>query len=101
MTIGLPVDPEPQTRHAYHLYTIGVDEEKFSISRAAFLNFMTPHNIGVAVHYLSIPEHSYYQKTFDWQQEDYPNTMRKGRQTVSLPLSAKWTDEDMGVSLKQ
>lgn len=27
--------------------------------------------------------------------EDYPNAMRIGRQTVSLPLSAKLSDEDV------
>jgi len=95
LPIGLPTDPEPQTRHAYHLYTIGVDEEKCGISRDDFLNAMTAHNIGVGVHYLSIPEHPYYQKTFGWQPEVYPNAMRTGRQTVSLPISAKLTDEDV------
>lgn len=95
LPIGLPADPEPQTRHAYHLYTILIDEGKCGISRDAFLNAMTKHNIGVGVHYLSIPEHPYYQKTFGWQPEDYPNAMRIGRQTVSLPLSAKLTDKDV------
>ncbi len=94
LPIGLPADPEPQTRHAYHLYTILVDEERCGITRDAFLNAMTAHNIGVGVHYLSIPEHPYYQKTFGWRPEDYPNAMRIGRQTVSLPLSAKLTDKD-------
>jgi len=56
---------------------------------------MTAHNIGVGVHYLSIPEHPYYQQTFGWKPEDYPNAMQIGRQTVSLPLSAKLTDEDV------
>ena len=100
LPIGLPADHEPQTRHAYHLYTIGVDEEKCGITRDAFLNAMTSHNIGVGVHYLSIPEHPYYQKTFGWRPEDYPNAMRIGRQTVSLPLSAKLTDEDVEDAIK-
>jgi len=56
---------------------------------------MTAHNIGVGVHYLSIPEHLYYQKTFGWKPKDYPTAMRIGRQTVSLPFSAKLTDEDV------
>jgi dTDP-4-amino-4,6-dideoxygalactose transaminase len=95
LRIGLPADPEPQTRHAYHLHTILIDEEKCGISRDAFLNAMTAQNIGVGVHYLSIPEHPYYQNTFGWRPEDYPNAMQAGRQTVSLPLSAKLTDEDV------
>ena len=49
----------------------------------------------MGVHYLSIPEHPYYQKTFGWKPEDYPNAMLIGRQTVSLPLSPKLTDKDV------
>ena len=54
---------------------------------------MTANNIGVGVHYLSIPEHPVYQEKFGWQPADYPNATRVGRQTVSLPLSAKLSDE--------
>jgi len=95
LPITAPAEPEPETRHAYHLYTIIVNEEKCGISRDAFLDAMTAQNIGVGVHYLSIPEHPYYQETFGWRPEDYPNAMRIGRQTVSLPLSAKFTDQDV------
>jgi dTDP-4-amino-4,6-dideoxygalactose transaminase len=56
---------------------------------------MTRHNIGVGVHYLSIPEHPYYQKIFGWRPEDYPQAMRIGRQTVSLPLSPGLSDGDV------
>jgi dTDP-4-amino-4,6-dideoxygalactose transaminase len=95
LPLTLPADPEPETRHAYHLYTILVDEERTSIGRDAFLNAMTARNIGVGVHYLSIPEHPYYQRAFGWRPEDYPNAMRIGRQTVSLPVSAKLLDGDV------
>ena len=93
--LGLPVNPEPETRHAYHLYTILVDKTKTGISRDAFLDAMTAQNIGIGVHYLGIPEHPYYKKTFGWKPDDYPNAMRIGRQTVSLPISAKLTDGDV------
>jgi dTDP-4-amino-4,6-dideoxygalactose transaminase len=96
LPLTVPSDSAPDTRHAYHLYTVLVDEEKAGMSRDAFLDVMTVENIGVGVHYLSIPEHPYYQKTFGWKPEDYPNAMRIGRQTVSLPISAKLTDEDVG-----
>ena len=95
LPLGLPAPPEENTRHAYHLYTILVDETRAGISRDAFLDAMTAENIGVGVHYLSIPEHPYYQQTFGWRPEDYPHAMRIGRQTVSLPLSAKLSDDDV------
>jgi dTDP-4-amino-4,6-dideoxygalactose transaminase len=56
---------------------------------------MMARNIGVGVHYLSIPEHPYYQNTYAWCPEDYPNAMRIGRQTVSLPLSPGLSDRDV------
>ncbi len=96
LPIALPAPIEPDTRHAYHLYTILIDEQRCGISRDEFLDAMTAQNIGIGVHYLSIPEHPYYQQTFGWQPVDFPSAMNIGRQTVSLPLSAKLTNEDVG-----
>lgn len=96
LPVGLPAAPEPDTRHAYHLYTIMVDEERTGVGRDAFLNRMTENGIGVGVHYLAIPEHPFYQERFGWKPEDYPNATTIGRRTVSLPLSAKLDDEDVG-----
>jgi dTDP-4-amino-4,6-dideoxygalactose transaminase len=92
LPIGLPAEPEPDTRHGYHLYTILIDEARTGISRDPLLEAMTAAGIGVGVHYLSVPEHPVYQEQFGWRPEDYPNAMRIGRETVSLPLSAKLTD---------
>ena len=94
LPIGLPAQVEENTRHAYHLFTILIDEEKTGLSRDRFLDRMTAEGVGVGVHYLSLPEHPYYQKTFGWKPEDYPCAMRIGRQIVSLPISAKLTDAD-------
>lgn len=95
LPLGLQAALEPDIRHAFHLYTVLIDKAKTGISRNVFVRKMTENNIGVGVHYLSIPEHPYYQKTFGWKPEDYPHAMRIGRQTVSLPLSPKLTDEDV------
>ncbi|MFC1856760.1 DegT/DnrJ/EryC1/StrS family aminotransferase [Thermodesulfobacteriota bacterium] len=95
LPIGLPAPPEEDTRHAFHLYTILVDEKKTGVRRDAFLTAMTFHNIGVGVHYLSIPEHPYYRERFGWHPENYPHAMHIGRQTVSLPLSAKLQEDDV------
>jgi dTDP-4-amino-4,6-dideoxygalactose transaminase len=95
LPVTLPASPEPGTRHGLHLYTLLIDERRTGISRDAFLREMGTQNIGVGVHYLSIPEHPYYRERFQWSPEQYPNAMRIGRQTVSIPLSAKLTDEDV------
>lgn len=95
LPIILPEKEEPDTRHAYHLYTILIDNDRAGIDRDSFLNEITKRKIGVGVHYLSIPEHPFYKETYGWKPEDYPNATKIGRQTVSLPLSAKLTDEDV------
>lgn len=95
LPVGLPASVEKSTRHAYHLFTILIDEEIAGFSRDRFLDRMTAEGVGVGVHYLSLPEHPYYQQTFGWKPEEYPNAFRIGRQTVSLPLSAKLTEQDV------
>jgi dTDP-4-amino-4,6-dideoxygalactose transaminase len=95
LPVQLPAEPEAETRHAHHLYTILIDEVAAGLSRDQFLDAMTARRIGVGVHYLSIPEHPYYRQGFGWKPEDYPHAMKIGRQTVSLPISAKLTDEDV------
>jgi len=95
LPVTLPAPPEPDTRHAFHLYSIQIDEKRTGLKRDAFLDAMTARNIGVGVHYLSIPEHPYYQVNYGWKPEEYPRAMLIGRQTVSLPISAKLTDTDV------
>jgi dTDP-4-amino-4,6-dideoxygalactose transaminase len=95
LPIGLPAPTAPDSRHAHHLYTVMIDPARAGISRDGFLDQMTRRKIGVGVHYLSLPEHPYYQTALGWRPEQYPQAFRIGRQTVSLPLSPKLTDEDV------
>ncbi len=95
LPVELPAAPEPNTRHALHLYTLLIDERRAKVTRDQFLTAMTHHNIGVGVHYMSVPEHPYYQRALGWKPEDCPNAMEIGRRTVSLPLSAGLSDGDV------
>jgi dTDP-4-amino-4,6-dideoxygalactose transaminase len=95
LPLTLPAPPEPETRHALHLYTILVDPAVAGMNRDDFLAGMNRRRIGVGVHYLCLAEHPYYQQTFGWRPEDYPAATRIGRQTVSLPLSPKLTEADL------
>jgi len=92
--LTLPAAPAADTRHGLHLYTVMIDAARCGIERDAFLDAMNNARIGVGVHYLSIPEHPYYQQRFGWRPEQWPNAMQLGRQTVSLPLSPALSDAD-------
>ncbi|MBS0462418.1 MAG: DegT/DnrJ/EryC1/StrS family aminotransferase [Proteobacteria bacterium] len=95
LPIGLPAAPAPDTRHAHHLFTVMIDESRCGLSRDDFLDAMNAQRIGVGVHYLAVPEHPFYQQRYGWHPEQWPNAMRIGRQTVSLPLSPKLTDDEV------
>ncbi len=96
LPIRLPVSPECGTRHAYHLYIVRVEETTAGKTRDQFLADMTARNIGIGVHYLGVPEHPYYRERFRWRAREYPNAISIGRTTVSLPLSARLDDHDVG-----
>ncbi|MEO0435985.1 MAG: DegT/DnrJ/EryC1/StrS family aminotransferase [Pseudomonadota bacterium] len=93
--LGLPPLPEPDTRHAFHLFTVRVDAKQCGISRDTLMNALNTKNIGVGVHYLSIPEHPAYQELFHWKPEEYPHAHRYGQETLSLPLSPSLTERDV------
>lgn len=94
LPIELPAHPDADTRHGYHLYTIMIDPIRCGMERDSFLEAMNGLRIGTGVHYLSVPEHPYYQHRFGWRAEQWPVAMRLGRQTVSLPLSPAMSDDD-------
>ena len=91
----LPAPDEPDTRHAHHLYTLLIDDEQAGMDRDSFLTGMTHQNIGVGVHYRSIAEHPFYQEFLRCQPEDFPIALDVGRRTLSLPLSAALSDDDV------
>ncbi len=90
-----PAPVESDTRHAYHLYTLLLDVAKLKMNRDEFLDAMTKQNIGVGVHYIALHLHPYYQKAFGYKRGDFPNAEWISDRTVSLPISAKLSDEDV------
>lgn len=96
LPLETPAPIEANNRHARHLYTLLVDEERAGIDRNAFMDGMQEQNIGTGVHYLSLPEYTYYQENFGWDPEQYPHARRIGRQTASIPLAPNLSEKDVG-----
>lgn len=95
LPVASPARAETDTRHGRHLYTVMINAQQCGIERDEFLEAMNAARIGTGVHYLSIPEHPYYQQRFLWRPEQWPNAMKLGRETVSLPLSPAMSDKDV------
>jgi dTDP-4-amino-4,6-dideoxygalactose transaminase len=96
LPIDLPAPFEPETRHALHLFTIGVDAHRCGINRDDFMMRLHEAGIGTGVHYRSLAEHPYYQERFGWHPEEWPASMQIGRTTVSLPLSPAMQSDSVG-----
>ncbi len=95
LPVSLPAVLEPETRHAFHLYTLLIKKERAGVNRDDFIAALHRTNIGTGVHYRSVAVHPIYQERFRWNPSDYPNAEATGRSTVSLPLSAKLLDSDV------
>jgi dTDP-4-amino-4,6-dideoxygalactose transaminase len=95
LPLGLPHEPVAHTRHAYHLYTVRVSPQRCGLERDRFLDLLQEQNIGAGVHYRALPEHPFYQQHLGWDGRDVPEAVAYGRETVSLPLSAKLTAHDV------
>lgn len=95
LPIGVPTEPEKNTRHAYHLYTVTIDKDRCGITRDEFIERMGKLKVGVGVHYQSLAQHPYYEERFGWQPSHYPAAEEFGRSTVSLPISPKLSDDDV------
>jgi dTDP-4-amino-4,6-dideoxygalactose transaminase len=94
LPLHLPAPDECDIRHARHLYTVLAYEEECGKSRDQVLNSLTQQRIGCGVHYTALHLHPYYRKTFGFSEGAYPNAEWVGKGTLSLPLSAKLTDQD-------
>lgn len=88
----LPPAPEPDTRHAYHLYTPLLDLDQLTCDRDHVLGGMTMEGIGIGVHYLPVHSHPFYRTVLETNQP-FPNAEFVGQRTLSLPLSGDITDE--------
>ena len=82
------------TRHAMHLYTIRV-RPGIGLNRDELMRALFERNIGTGVHYTALHLHPYYSKTFGYKRGDFPASELVGDTTLSIPLSAGLTDEDV------
>jgi dTDP-4-amino-4,6-dideoxygalactose transaminase len=96
---SLPLDTPPpaeeNTRHARHLYTILLKLEGLKADRDTIQQALYQKNIGTGIHFISLHLHPYYQDTFGYKRDDFPNAAFVSERTISLPLSARLSDEDV------
>lgn len=90
-----PKDPEPNTVHGYHLYPILVDIDKLKTNRETIQNALHAENIGIGIHFIALHFHPFYQRKYNYKRGDFPNSEFISDRTISIPFSAKLTDQDV------
>jgi dTDP-4-amino-4,6-dideoxygalactose transaminase len=95
LPVELPAPDADDCVHARHLYTLLVDEERTGCTRDAFMQRLREMGIGSGVHYRAVHLQPYYRERFGYRPEDFPAAFRISERTLSLPLSAGLSDEDV------
>ena len=93
LPLSTPASPEPDTRHARHLYQVLLDEHAV-YGRDQLLNALTEHRIGTGVHYRGVHLHPFYRDKYGLRPEHFPVASSISERTLSLPLSPKVTEAD-------
>lgn len=95
LPLSIPSPPEKETKHARHLYTILLNLEELKVDRDTFQQTLYEEKIGTGIHYISLHLHDYYRKIYGYRPEDFQNSRHISERTISLPLSAKLTNQDV------
>ena len=96
----IPAPFEKDTKHWLHLYTILLDIDKLKVDRDFILQALIRENVGVGVHYVSLHLQPFYQQTYGYRRGDFTNAEWISDCTISLPFSAKLTDNDVESVIK-
>jgi dTDP-4-amino-4,6-dideoxygalactose transaminase len=78
--------PPFQDDHAWHLFVIQLKEEQWSLSRDEVMERLFEKGIGVSVHFKPLHLMTYWKERYHLTPEDFPESLKKFRRSISLPL---------------
>jgi dTDP-4-amino-4,6-dideoxygalactose transaminase len=94
LPLETPPPPQPDTRHARHLYQVLVGRAA-PVSRDRLMTSLTARRIGVGVHYRACHLHPYYRDRYGLAPDRFPHATDISDRTLSLPLSPDLTEDDL------
>ena len=93
LSLATPPAPDPESRHARHLYQVLVGPDA-PLTRDELIDALTARRIGTGVHYRGVHLHPFYRDKYGLQPSDFPVATAISECTLSLPLSPKLTEAD-------
>ena len=73
-------------KHAFHLFVIRIVDQKWIINRDEIIQKLNERGIGTSVHYKPVHMHTYYQKKYNFRNDDFPNSTIFFNNVLTLPL---------------
>lgn len=88
----LAMYPELNSNSSHHLFVINVDFKKLRKTRAEVMNELKKMGIITQVHYIPIPMHPFYSRTFSMK--NFPNSKKYYENCLSIPLFYTLTNRE-------
>jgi dTDP-4-amino-4,6-dideoxygalactose transaminase len=80
--------------HSWHLYVLRLNLDRLETDRAGFIEEMKARGIGCSVHFIPIPEHSFYRRTLELR-DPCTRARAQYQRMLSLPIYSRMSDSDV------
>jgi UDP-4-amino-4,6-dideoxy-N-acetyl-beta-L-altrosamine transaminase len=90
----VPLAVSPDRASSWHLYVVLLRTERLTVGREQVFRALRAENIGVNVHYVPVPHHTYY-RALGYAPGDWPVAEDAYERMITLPLWAGMTDGDV------
>ncbi|MEM5947954.1 DegT/DnrJ/EryC1/StrS aminotransferase family protein [Spirochaetia bacterium 38H-sp] len=87
--------PEDADEHAWHLFVVGIDENRLSIGRDEFVRLMAEKGVGCSVHFIPLFLMPYYRNRYNLSPDEFPVSYRVYLRSFSLPIYPSLSDEEI------
>ncbi|MDR3491454.1 MAG: UDP-4-amino-4,6-dideoxy-N-acetyl-beta-L-altrosamine transaminase [Gammaproteobacteria bacterium] len=84
----------PECESSWHLYVVQLVLECLTVNRGQIFHALRAENIGVNVHYIPVPWHSYYQN-LGYTKGQWPIAEKLYERIISLPMWPGMSDKDI------
>lgn len=78
--------PEQYKNHGWHLFMPRIIPEKLTVTRDDFIKEIISKGIGISVHFIPLHIMPYYKKMYNFNAQDYPETLKAYNTVFSLPI---------------
>ncbi len=94
LPVLLPPKAPNDEIHAWHLYILRLTVNA-PVQRDRFIELMAEAGIGCSVHFIPLHMHPYWRDRYNFQPDDFPQTLKTFETIVSLPVYTRMTDADI------